>query len=189
MQTLKLLWNHTWPPLLALSTTPLVWTLGLAALGGGWWSLLALLLVPALVLLSLLFAQRGAEGPDSQGQHADVRRGRLPAGLWWLETPDERLPGGTYEPTVWRTYTLFGWYACALYWLGWRNQLHGLGFSFRKRLSVPWSLRRGYFRNAEGLWWARLGLGPLPFELKLGWRQYIVQGELWAVPCCTVTRV
>jgi hypothetical protein len=56
--------------------------------------------------------------------------GRLPRGFQWMETPDDPLPGGTYEPTVARIYDRFGFYWGSVYWLM-RNRAY--------RLSRKWA--------------------------------------------------
>ena len=51
--------------------------------------------------------------------------GRLPWGFRWMETPDDPLPGGTYEPTVARIYERWGFYWGSVYWLM-RNRAYRL---------------------------------------------------------------
>lgn len=55
----------------------------------------------------------------------DKYSGRLPFGFRWMETPDDPLPGGQYEPTVKRIYDKFGEYIGNVYWL-WRNRAYRL---------------------------------------------------------------
>lgn len=61
-----------------------------------------------------------------------VQRYRLPNAFMWLETPDEHLPGGLYEPAVYSVYRRFGWFVCSWYWLGIRNVAFGLAWQFGK---------------------------------------------------------
>jgi hypothetical protein len=178
------------PCAIALLQTPLVWC-ALAAPFVGGWCLLAFAVVPALVLLALPFAHwDAAPTADSMGAYSTIR-GDLPAWLGWLATPDERLPGGTYEPTVWSVYQARGRFICAWYWLGWRNQLHGLAWYFRRPLPGPWSPLPGrYALPGSDLWWARL---PIPltfgrFQFKAGYRNFFVEGAWYGVPSCTITR-
>jgi hypothetical protein len=177
-----------WPCAIALAMTPLVWFLLALLLGAGWWSFSVFLIVPVLVACALPSATWDAQpSPDSNGQRSVVR-GDLAAHWYWLETPDERLPGGTYEPTVWAFYTRWGRWLCSLYWLGWRNQLHGLAFRYRRPLAAPWPLDPGSYSNSEGLWWMRKNLPGGWLQYKAGWRQYLIDGVLYGIPCCTITR-
>lgn len=145
------------------------------------------LLAPLLVLLALPFAQWDAKPSfDSNGQGMTIR-GDLPCWAAWLATPDERLPGGTYEATVDRVLKRWGRHVCAWYWLGIRNTLHGLAFTFSRPLTHPWSPEPGYYQ-ADGLWWLRKPLMGGKLQLKAGWRNYRVDGSWWGVPCCSITR-
>lgn len=145
------------------------------------------LLAPVLVLLALPFARwDSAVSLDSNGQ-GRVQRGDLSRWAAWLSTPDERLPGGTYEPKVARVLARCGRFCCSWYWLGVRNRLHGLAFAFARPLTMPWSPVPGYY-EAEGLWWLRKPLLGNRLQLKAGWRTYRVGGRWWGVPCCSITR-
>lgn len=82
--------------------------------------------VPFIVPIALLFAKKSDKLTSHYGQDPDVQRYKLPKLFTWLETPDEDLAGGLYEPTVKKIYNKFGWYICSWYWIGIRNQCQGL---------------------------------------------------------------
>lgn len=91
------------------------------------WRLAAPFVVP--------FMLRKAEKTDVITSHHDqpnIQRYRLPAKWAWVETPDEHLPGGMYEPTVAKLYKSFGWFITSWYWLGLRNVGQGLLFPYGK---------------------------------------------------------
>lgn len=124
---------------------------------------------------------------DSNGTTPTIR-GDLPPWAWWLATPNERLPGGTYEPTVAWWLQHLGKYACSWYWLACRNQLYGLMGVFWRPLAQPWPLEPGYY-EADGLWWLRKQFTVFgkAFQFKAGYRNYFVQGRWIGVPCLTIT--
>ena len=75
----------------------------------------------ALVLINpVLFARRIPMAPEHMGQD-QIQRYRLPKCMSWMETPDEHLPGGMYEPTVKWVYDRLGWFICSMYWILIRN--------------------------------------------------------------------
>lgn len=67
----------------------------------------------------------------SYGQNPTIR-GDLPKCLRWFQTPDERFPGGLYEPTVQKWLDTKGRTYCSYKWAGWRNQLMGLAAALGK---------------------------------------------------------
>jgi hypothetical protein len=153
------------------------------------------LFAPILVLVALPFAKWDeVPSPDSNGQHFEILRGDLPQWASWLSTPDERLPGGTYEPTVWKHFTKYGKWVCAWDWLGLRNRMHGLAYKFAVPLDAPWPCEPdgvktiGYFEQATNprIWWWYRRWGP--FGVKAGWRQYVIDGRPVGVPCCSIAR-
>lgn len=76
-----------------------------------------------------LFARWDRVPTPARWQPEPIIRGDLPRWARWWETPDERLPGGMYEPTVESIYKRFGRYWCSVYWLGIRNRMYGLSFA------------------------------------------------------------
>jgi len=75
-------------------------------------------LVPLLVLLALPFIKWDKQASlDRHGKDLTVR-GDLPNWLSWLSTPDERLPGGLYEPAHKALFERYGKWVASWYWLG-----------------------------------------------------------------------
>jgi hypothetical protein len=166
------------------------WLIAITLLIAGFHWKLALAVVlaaPTLTLIALPFAKWDVlPSFDSNGQGLTIR-GDLPAWAWWLSTPDERLPGGTYEPTVAIILDRYGPFLCSWYWLGWRNIFQGLAASFGVPTSTPWSPAPGFYSNGL-LWWLRYPLLGNLLQLKAGWRTYDTKGTFLAVPCLTVTK-
>ena len=117
-----------------------------------------------------------------------VIRGDFPAWLSWLQTPDERLPGGLYEPTVLGVYTRRGRFACSYYWAGVRNQ--GMGFAawLGKKADdyVPPQTQDGLWtRDSDNVWTYTKHLGKLMFVM--GWQVYrLADKSFLAVPLFTL---
>lgn len=153
-----------------------VWVL-MALVSGHWLVALGVALTPPLlVLLALPFAKWDADG-----------QGDLPQWASWLSTPNQRLPGGVYEPAVAAILAKYGRVICSWYWLGVRNVLYGMSASFGTPTSGPWPDGDGY-HTREGLWYLYkpVFFGKLVF--KAGYRIYQVRSIWLAVPCCTMTK-
>ncbi|WP_394789121.1 hypothetical protein [Rhodoferax sp.] len=149
---------------------------------------LVALFAPLLVLLALSFIRWDAEaGFDPSGNHLAIR-GDMPAWLAWLGTPDERLPGGLYEPAVLSIYQRFGQTFCAWYWLGARNRVQGFAAAFGVPAAAGWA--SGYGRQDQGdLWWVRHPLMGGKFAFKAGYRIYTLLDKSYlAVPVFTITK-
>lgn len=118
-----------------------------------------------------------------------VIRGDLPKWLSWFSTPDERLPGGMYEPTVASMYEKRGKLVTSMYWLGFRNRAHG----FRQLTGKPAteaqhmnSDKARYIDLGDGLWRLTLVFGP--FRFVTGYRVYNQKGTYVAIPTFTIKR-
>lgn len=153
----------------------------------GLWLQLPGLAAPFVVPLALRGAVwDAAPTPDSMGT-TPIVRGDLPGWASGFATPNERLPGGTYEAAVASVLQRWGRWICSWYWLGLRNR--GLGFDRRYARPVAfalWTPDTG-LQEADGLWFLRKNVG-LGLQLKVGWRTY-ADGHDWvAVPCFTITR-
>lgn len=177
-----LLWSLT-PVLtpLALSLVPVLMSL-------------ALLLVPVLPVLAVAGARWDSTPTTDQHGQGLTLRGDLPGWARWMQTLDDRLPGGTYEPTVAALLARVGRFWTSVYWIGWRNRAHGL----RRVFGLPSTLQAYNERfhpvdgvaqgvRSDGSWyWART-LGPL--RVVAGHRIYRLPGEVFlAVPTATVKR-
>lgn len=139
------------------------------------------LIVPPLVLPFLMWFARWDRDitRDIDGRFPLIR-GDLPRWLAWFETPDERLPGGLYEPTVEKVYVVWGKWVCTYYWLGLRNRAFGLARAIGKPTT-------DYIPEGYGFWergdvWRHAGIMGLPrsvlFGLIPGALVYLVAGLL-----------
>lgn len=104
--------------------------------------------MPFLAPLVLLTARKTAFIVSHYDQPM-VQRYRLPKWMFPLETPDELLPGGLYEPTVQKIYDRFGWFVTAWYWIGWRNV--GCGLWWLNGTPADNDIRTRVERRALGL--------------------------------------
>lgn len=130
-----------------------------------------------------------------QWQAVSTIRGDLHPDDAWRGTPDERLPGGTYEPTVAAWLEKYGRDECSYRWLL-RNRAHGA----RRRYAVrsneqcygesTWFPEVGRITRgvrSDGTRYFRLRVGPLAYVE--GHRVYrYLDGSYWAVPTCTIKR-
>ncbi|WP_367846996.1 hypothetical protein [Rhodoferax sp. WC2427] len=146
------------------------------------------LFAPVLVLLALPFVRWDADlSLDPSGRYP-ATRGDLPGWMAWLGTPDERLPGGLYEPAVLSIYKRFGRFFCAWYWLGVRNRVHGFAAWFGVPTAAGWPGAPGYYERG-GLWWLRYPLLGGRLALKAGYRIYTLPDKSFlAVPVFTITK-
>ena len=147
---------------------------------------LASLLCPLLMLLALPFIRWDLVPSTGQWGTHPVIRGSLPRWLSWLETPDERLPGGLYEDTHRALYERWGKWVASYVWLGWRNRLHGLGYALGKPATFYDPEQLGLWeREEDGIWKYTAQLGPLRFVA--GWGVYMkLDGSFWAVPVFSI---
>lgn len=145
-----------------------------------------LLLVP----IALCFAKRTDDRTTHYGQDPGIQRYRLPRAFRFLETPDELLPGGMYEPTVLQIYNRLGWWLCSWYWLGLRNVGHGMWWRFGK--SVPLHLKHmtleqqkeyGVFSRERTFWKFRCVYG---WKTVNDWYSLQTQRGILAVPRFTI---
>jgi hypothetical protein len=92
-----------------------------------------LLLTPVTPLAFFLLAKKTSYKTTHFNQ-PDIQRYKLPSWLAWMETPDEHLPGGLYEPTHAKVYKYFGWIGASMYWLLLRNV--GSSITWNEAISV-----------------------------------------------------
>lgn len=86
------------------------------------WRIAAPLLIPFMLLTA-----RKIEVPDQPDwKHPEIQRYELWHWFRFAETPDEYLPGGTYEPTHYRIYRYLGRWVASWWWLAIRNVGHGI---------------------------------------------------------------
>lgn len=140
-------------------------------------------IVPFLLLFSEKYNGMNRVYPNPEIKYPRKLR-RLPSWARWFETPDDiTLPGGLYEPTVYKIYQKYGWFISSWLWLGLRNICHSVMwnqghevFSFERKEIVkiigPFKLIYGYKVVQD---W---------YELKTKYRDGKV--GLWAVPRITI---
>ena len=143
------------------------------------------LLCPFLVPLALLFAKWEKEPSSARAGEEPAIRGDLPKWLSWFSTPDERLPGGMYEPTVAAMYEKRGKWLTSWYWLGVRNCLFGLALRLGKPTTdyIP-DLPLGFWERGD-IWRYSVKLGP--FKFLTGYKVYkLLDGSFKAAPCFSI---
>jgi hypothetical protein len=146
---------------------------------------LASLLCPVLMLLALPCIRWDDTPSTGQWGTHFVIRGSLPRWLSWLETPDERLPGGLYEESHLELYERYGKWVASYVWLGWRNRLHGLAYSLGHETTgyKPDDAPQGLWERGDD-WQYVKQLGPLRFVA--GWQIYALADRYWAVPVLSI---
>lgn len=140
------------------------------------------LYAPVLMLLALPFIKWDKE-PTLDGSDLAIR-GDLPGWLDWLSTPDERLPGGLYEPAHKALYERYGKWVASWYWLGIRNVMFGLSFKLGKPASAHFNDEPMGLVDYGDIWQYRARLGIL--KLVCGYKVYTLKTGLWAVPCFSI---
>lgn len=156
---------------------------------------IVVLLNPWLPLLAVRFARWDAEPtPDQHGQVPTIR-GDLPLWARWMQTLDDRLPGGTYEPAVAEWLSQRGRTYCSVMWIWWRNRAHGLRRTFGRPSTEAAYMTRFepdaegfvYGKRSDGTWYWAMPLGPL--RAVAGHRIYKLPGDQYlAVPTATVKK-
>jgi hypothetical protein len=149
------------------------------------------LVCPILVPFALIFAKWDKEpSADSHGV-GSICRGDLPSWLNWFSTPDERLPGGLYEPTVAEMYNKHGRFITSWYWLGTRNCLMGLSKAVGKQ-TTDYAPEDAGFWQRDDVWRYTIDFRlffVVPARIILGYQVYkMADGQFWAYPCFTIKR-
>ena len=151
------------------------------------------LVTPWLTRRAIRRATWDTEPSYDQWQAVSTIRGDLHPDDAWRGTPDDRLPGGTYEPTVAAWLEEQGRDECAFRWLM-RNRAHGA----RKRYAVP-STEEAYTTRFEEVGNTTRGVrsdGTRYYRLRVGAFAYVeghrvyryLDGSYWAVPTCIIKR-
>lgn len=144
------------------------------------------LVCPFVLPFILLFARWDKEPTTGSYGSGLTIRGDLPDWLSWFSTPDERLPGGLYEPTVAAMLQRYGKYITSWYWLGIRNCLMGMSCYFGKQTTDYAPETPGFWERGD-VWRYTVNLGFL--RMILGYQVYKhLDGSFWAYPCFTVKR-
>ena len=143
------------------------------------------LIAPILVLLALPFAKWDKEPSAARDGTRSIVRGDLPGWLSWLSTPDERLPGGLYEPAVEKMYDRYGKWITSWYWLGIRNALFGLAMKLGRPATDYIPDEPLGFWQRDDIWCYSRKFGV--FKFLTGYKVYkLLDGRFWAAPCFTV---
>ena len=143
------------------------------------------LLCPLLVPLILPFAKWDTEATHARVGEQAVIRGDLPKWLSWFSTPDERLPGGLYEPTVASMHARWGKWITSWYWLGIRNCLFGLSLRLGKPATDYIPDEPLGFWQRDDIWRYSARLGA--FKFITGYKVYkLPDGSFRAAPCLSV---
>lgn len=149
---------------------------------------LVALCAPIVVPIAVLFARWDLVTSKQDGLLSTY--GDLPEWASWFTTPDARLPGGLYEPTVAKMLGKYGCYLTSVYWLGLRNRAHGFAALFAKPASQaqfhqPQAV--GFTQLGDGIWLYKKPLGALVFMC--GYRVYDLRnGDYIASPCLTIKK-
>jgi hypothetical protein len=139
------------------------------------------LTAPIWVLLALPFIKWDKTQSTLYG--IPTFRGDLPNWLYWLSTPDERLPGGLYEPAHKEVFDKWGKWVASWYWLGVRNRMMGLGHSLGIQATEYIPDQRGFYRNGD-VW--QYSVHIVFIRIALGYKVYKMADGFWAVPTCAI---
>lgn len=144
-----------------------------------------------LVLLALPTIKWDKEPTADHQGVGSVIRGDLPRWLSWFSTPDERLPGAMYEPTVAAMHAKWGKWVTSWYWLGFRNCLMGLAVQLGKTTTdyIP-EEPLGFWERGDVWRYSKvLTLWKLPLKFVIGWQVYkTLNGTFQAAPVFTLKR-
>lgn len=152
-------------------------------------------IVPFLLLMSKKYRGENKVYPDPNIKYPRKLR-RLPSWARWFETPDDiTLPGGLYEPTVYKIYQKYGWFISSWYWISLRNVAHGVmwnqGHEIDMHINAMSSIdmqRNKVFNEVKKIGPFKLIYGYKSvndwYELKTNYKNGWV--GLWAVPRVTI---
>ena len=148
-------------------------------------ALVSAVVAPIGMLVAVWFIRWDKEPtPGSWGLNPTIR-GDLPKLLRWFQTPDERFPGGLYEPTVQKWLDARGKYYCSYMWAGLRNQMMGLAAAFGQPTSDYFPEEPLGMYRCGTLWRYARKFGSVKFVC--GWQvTKLSNGSFLAVPVCTL---
>ena len=150
-------------------------------------ALISLIIAPIAMLVIVWFIKWDDIATNGSYEGDPTIRGDLPKIFRWFQTPDERFPGGLYEPTVKNWLNKYGKYYCSYMWAGWRNQLMGLAAALGRPTTdyIP-ETPLGMWERGN-IWRYSLPIGPTKFII--GWQVYRkLDMSFLAVPVCTIKR-
>jgi hypothetical protein len=150
-------------------------------------AIVALVVAPVAMLVVVWFIRwDGTPSNGSYNQNPAIR-GDLPSCLKWFQTPDERFPGGLYEPAIQGLYDTYGKYVCSYVWAGLRNQMMGLAAWLGKETTdyLPEFPLGFYEQDGGNVWRYSTHIGLIRFVC--GWQVYRKADMTFlAVPVCTI---
>lgn len=137
-----------------------------------------------LVFIATLFAKQYDDKILPDG--FDVRRYKLPKWAEPLETPDQSLPGGLYEPSVLKIYKRYGWRTTAVNWLGTRNVGFGIAWQYGKPATNYMIMLTEQQKKDQGVWGFEkriLGIWVIfGYAIYRDWYSKYTDDGFWAVP-------
>ena len=148
--------------------------------------LVSLIVAPIGMLVAVWFIKWDDTPTNGSYNQNPTIRGDLPYLLRWFQTPDERFPGGLYEPTVQGWLDSYGKYFCSYMWAGTRNQLMGLAAALGKPATDYIPEGNGFWER-DDIWRYSLPIGPI--RIVAGWQVYRrLDMTFLAVPVLTLKR-
>jgi hypothetical protein len=148
-------------------------------------AIISAILAPIVMLLAVWFIKWDKEPTTGSWGLNPTIRGDLPYLLRWFQTPDERFPGGLYEPTVQKWLDTKGKRYCSYMWAGMRNQMMGLAAALGRPATdyIPES-PMGMWKR-DDIWRYSRMLGS--FRFVCGWQvTKLASGSFLAVPVCSL---
>ena len=151
-------------------------------------ALVSLIVAPVGMLFAVWFIKWDDTPTNGSYNQNPTIRGDLPYLLRWFQTPDERFPGGLYEPTVQGWLDSYGKYFCSYMWAGTRNQMMGLAAALGKPATdyIP-ETPLGFWER-DDIWRYALPFGPI--KIVVGWQVYRkLDQSFLAVPVFTLKKI
>lgn len=142
------------------------------------------LTAPVLMLFALPFIRW--DKTESVGSYGigNIKRGDLPLWLSGLSTPDERLPGGMYEPAHLALYEKYGKWVASWYWLGIRNRMIGVGVALGRETTDYAPDGLGFWQRGD-MWRFAFKVGVIKFLT--GYKIYkLLDGRYQAAPAFSI---
>jgi len=147
------------------------------------------LIAPFLVPIVLIFAKK-TDVKTTHYNQPDIQRYKLPKIFFFLETPDELLPGGLYEPKIKKIYEKYGWFMASWSWLGTRNVGHGVMWNEGHEIPKPiWQMSDEEKKNFS-VFTKEIPLGFIKiiygYKGVNDWYSLKTNQGIWAVPRLTM---
>lgn len=144
---------------------------------------------PFIVPIALIFAKKTSVITTHYAQ-PPIQRYKLPSWLFFMETPDELLPGGLYEPKIKKIYEKYGWFMASWSWLGTRNVGHGLMWDHGKEIPKHIAIMSDLEREHYGIFSVTKIYGPIKiiygYKGVNDWYSLKTNKGIWAVPRFTM---